>query len=136
MTIVQPFVSSFKPLKSKKIFEQISDQIRELIFSDTLKPGDKLPCEKELSNQFKTGRTAVRKALRTLEHAGLMYVKQGSDGGAFIKNIDPTVITRSFSDMIRLGTIPIQDLTEAKVGIEKMLLEFALKRVTKEDLDL
>jgi DNA-binding FadR family transcriptional regulator len=136
MTFMQASVSPFKPLKGKKIFEQISDQIRELIFSGTLKPGDKLPSEKELSNQFKTGRTVVREALRTLENAGLIYIKQGSEGGAFIKNIDPTVITRSFSDMIRLGSIPIQDLTEARLGIEKVVLEFALNRITKEDLDL
>ena len=136
MTFMQASVSPFKPLKGKKIFEQISDQIRELIFSGALKPGDKLPSEKELSSQFKTGRTVVREALRTLEPAGLICVKQGSEGGAFIKDIDPTVITRVFSDMIRLGSIPIQDLTEARLGIEKMVLEFALNRITKEDLDL
>ena len=136
MTFVQTSSGPFKPLKAEKIFEQISDQIRELIFSGIFKPGDKLPSEKELSNQFKTGRTVVREALRTLEHAGLIYVKQGSEGGAFIKDIDPAVITRSFSDMIRLGSIPIQDLTEARLGIEKMVLEFALNRITKEDLEL
>jgi len=127
---------SFTPLKNKKIFEQISDQIRELIFSGVLKPGDRLPSEKELSNQFKTGRTVVREALRTLEQAGLIYVRQGSEGGAFIKDVESTVITRSFSDMIRLGGIPIQHLTEARLGIEKMVLDFALDRITKEDLNL
>lgn len=127
---------SFKPLKSKKIFEQIAEQIREIIFSGFLKPGDRLPCEKELANQFKTGRTVVREALRTLEQAGLIYVKQGSEGGTFIKQTDPAVITRSFSDMIRLGNIALRDLTEARLGIEKMILEFAINKINGNDLDL
>jgi DNA-binding GntR family transcriptional regulator len=54
----------FKPLKNnKKIFQQISDQIRESILSGVLKPGDKLPPEKALASQFKTGRMVVREKL-------------------------------------------------------------------------
>src|SRR4030042_3412470 len=102
MTFMSDQTFPFMPLKSKKIFEQISDQVRRLIFSGVLKPGDKLASEKELANQFQIGRSTVREALRTLEQAGLIYVKQGSDGGTFIKAIASTVISRSFSDMIKL----------------------------------
>jgi len=136
MTFMPNQTFSFMPLKGKKISEQVSDQVRQLIFSAVLKPGDKLASEKELASQFQIGRSTVREALRTLEQAGLIYIKQGSDGGTFIKSIDPTVISRSFSDMIRLGNIGLLHLTEARLEIEKTVLEFAGKRIIDDDLEL
>jgi GntR family transcriptional regulator, transcriptional repressor for pyruvate dehydrogenase complex len=134
-TMGQPLF--FKPLKSeKKIFQQISDQVRDLIFSGVLKPGDKLPPEKQLASQFQTGRMVVREALRTLEQSGLVHIKQGSLGGAFVKDPDTTVITRSISDLIKIGSVTLRELTEARLGIEKVILEFAIMRMNDEDLDL
>ena len=66
--------SLFVPFKPKRAFEDISDQIRELIYSGVFKPGDKFPPERELAIQFKTGRMAVREALRMLEQSGFIYI--------------------------------------------------------------
>jgi DNA-binding FadR family transcriptional regulator len=127
----------FKPLKNeKKIFQQISDEVRESIFSGVLKPGDKLPSENELSIQFKRGRMVVREALRTLEHSGLIYIKRGSYGGAFVKEPDATVITRSIEDLVKIGNVTQRELTEARLGIELVVLESAVKRRTDDDLVL
>jgi len=132
-----PQPSLFKPLKKdQKIFQQISDQIRELIFSGVLKPGDKLPPEKQLADQFNTGRMVVREALRILEQSGLIHIKQGSLGGAFVKDPDTTVIVRSISDLIKIGNVTLRELIEARLGIEKVILEFAMMRINKEDLHL
>jgi len=125
----------FKPLRNeKKIFQQISDQIRELIFSGILKPGDKLPSENELSSQFSTGRMVVREALRTLEQSGLISVKRGSLGGAFVKNPGATAITRSISDLVQIGDVTHRELTEARLGVEMVVLESVIKKITAEDL--
>jgi GntR family transcriptional repressor for pyruvate dehydrogenase complex len=127
----------FKPLKAEvKIFQQISDQIRDLILSGVLKPGNKLPSEKELASQFKTGRMVVREALRTLEQSGLIHVKRGSLGGAFVKDPGTTVITRSISELINIGNVTLRELIEARLGIEKVVLEFAITRISDEGLDL
>jgi len=127
----------FRPLKNeKKIFEQISDQIRELIYSGVLKPGDKLPAEKELSSQFSTGRMVVREALRTLEQSGLIYVKRGSLGGAFVKDPDARVMTRSIEDLVKIGNVTHRELTEVRIGIELAVLELAVKRRNSDDLAL
>lgn len=133
--MTQPLM--FTPLKKdKKIFELISDQIRELILSGVLKTDDKLPSEKELSSQFKVGRMVVREALRTLEQSGLVYIKQGSKGGAFVKDLDTTVITRSISDLIRIGNVTIRELTEARLEFEKIVLDFVARGIHNDDLDL
>jgi GntR family transcriptional regulator, transcriptional repressor for pyruvate dehydrogenase complex len=128
-------VPLFTPLKTKRVFEEIADQIRELIYSGVFKPGDKLPSERELANQFKAGRMVVREALRTLEHAGFIYIKQGSFGGAFIKESDSAVITRSISDMIRIGNVTLDELTETRLAIEMIILESAFQRINEEDLE-
>jgi len=101
-----------------------------------LKPGDKLPPENQLASQFKTGRMVVREALRTLEQSGLVHIKQGSLGGAFVKDPGTTVITRSISDLIKIGNVTLGELTEARLGIEKVILEFAIMRMNNEDLNL
>jgi DNA-binding FadR family transcriptional regulator len=119
----------FRPVNTGRAFEKISEQVKELVFGGVFKPGDKLPPERELALQFKTGRMVVREALRVLEQAGIVYIKQGSEGGAFIKEPDTGVVTRSISDMIRLGNVSIQDLTEARLGIEKMILDTVMERM-------
>jgi len=126
----------FKPLKSKRTFEEIADQIRELIYSGVFKPGDKLMSERELANQFKTGRMVVREALRTLEQSGLIRIKQGSSGGIFINDANTKVITRSISDMIKIGNVTLRELIETRLEIEMMVLNFAMARINPEDLYL
>src|SRR5271157_855002 len=114
--------SLFIPLGTKRAFEDISDQIRELIYSGVFKPGDKLPPERELAIQFNAGRMVVREAFRTLEQSGLIYIKQGSFGGAFIKKMDSSPIENSISDMIKIGNITMENLTEARIKIESVIL--------------
>lgn len=126
----------FRSIKGKRAFEEIADQIRELIFTGVLKPGDKLPSERELAEQFGAGRMVLREALRILESAGFINIRQGSDGGAFVKNADMSVVTRSFSDLLRLGNVSIQNLTEARLGIEKTIIEVAASRADHRDFKL
>ena len=127
--------SPFKPLKSKRVFEQISGQIKDLIYSGVFRPGEKLPSERELSIQFQVGRTALREALRVLENEGLIFIKQGSNGGSFISKPKIHTATKSAVDLFHLGDLSLQSITEARIPLELVVLEFAVDRVTDEDLD-
>jgi GntR family transcriptional repressor for pyruvate dehydrogenase complex len=124
----------FKPVNSKRNFENISEQIKNLIYSKELAPNDRLPTERELALQFKTGKLAVREALRTLEESGFIYVKSGGEGGIFVKELDASRMTRFLSDMIKVGNIKIQEITEARVIIETAMLESSIKNITKKEL--
>ncbi len=126
----------FRKVKSKRVFEEIADQIRELIYAGVLKPGDKLPPERELAAQFGAGRMVVREALRVLEQAGFILVKQGIEGGTFVKSADTKVVTESFSNLIKLGNISIDQLMEARIAIEGVVLEFAMDKMDEHDLAL
>jgi GntR family transcriptional repressor for pyruvate dehydrogenase complex len=126
----------FASIKTRRAFEKVSGQVKELIFSGVFMPGDKLPSERELASQFGVARIVVREALRVLEHSGFIFIRQGSEGGAFVKEVGATVVTQSLSDMMRLGKIRFDHLTEARLGIEKMTLGFVVTRADAEDLAL
>ena len=124
----------FKPVTLKRSFEGISDQIKELIYSKALKPHDRLPSERELAVRFNTGRMAVREGLRMLEESGFIYVKQGAEGGTFVKKLDATGLTKSIMGLIKVGNITLQEITEARVAVECILLESGLENITEEHM--
>jgi GntR family transcriptional repressor for pyruvate dehydrogenase complex len=124
---------TFRPITNRRSFEQICDRIREEFANGTLRPGDKLPSERVLAEQFGVGRGAVREALRALEIAGIVRLKKGAKGGAFIRSGEPTNITQAFQDMVHLGTISVNDLTEARLLIMEVVVKLAAERATEAD---
>ena len=124
----------FKPVTPKRTFEDISEQIKGLIYSKALKPKDRLPSERELAEQFNTGRMSVREALRMLEESGFVSIKQGANGGTFVKELDETGMTKTISRLVNVGNLTLQEITEARIALETMILESGIKRFTKEQL--
>lgn len=122
------------PISNTRIYEEISKQIENAIYSRKLLPGDKLPSERELAERFHTSRVSVREALRALEHSGLVVIKRGARGGAFIAEAQSAAVTASLSMMLRLGATSIHHLTEARVLLEPDLARMAARRATKEDI--
>ena len=72
-----------KPFSGKRAFEEIADQIRNLIYAKKLKPGDKLPPERDLAEMFNAGRTAVRESLRILRALWAHHCEAGERGWIF-----------------------------------------------------
>jgi GntR family transcriptional repressor for pyruvate dehydrogenase complex len=124
----------FTPIYSKRTFENIADKIKEHIYSKALKPDDRLPSERELAVQFGTGRMAVREALRILEESGFVHVKPGVEGGIFIRELDSTGITKTLSDLIKMGNITLEELTEARISLETIIIESVIKCISNMDL--
>src|SRR5438309_10570796 len=74
----------FRPVRIARASDEVVQQVKALIFGGTLGPGDQLPSEKELAVQFGLSRVTVRDALRVLESQGLIAIKVGARGGAFV----------------------------------------------------
>ncbi|GAA4323988.1 FadR/GntR family transcriptional regulator [Pigmentiphaga soli] len=119
---------------SPRVFEEICDRIRSQLASRQLKPGDKLPAERELAVQFGASRAAVREAIRSLEMAGLVELRKGVKGGAFIREGDPAVVTQSLRDMVFLGRLSLESLTESRVILQDAVIRLAAQRATEDDL--
>lgn len=132
--ILKTNTNIFQRVSSKRTFENIADQIKDLVYTKTLKPGDRLPSERELSVLFGTGRMAVREALRILEASGFVYVRPGADGGTFVRELDSTGMTKTISDLMRVGNITVEELTEARISIESSVIESVIDRITEKEL--
>ena len=128
-------MDDFAPARTRRTFEVIGDQICEQVRGGTLKPGDKLPPERTLAEQFGTSRNAVREALRALEHAGLITLQKGAHGGAFITDGDPEAVAQSIEDLLHLGGVELTDITDARLLIETAIVEAVVARATEADLN-
>lgn len=125
----------FEPIRQRRAFEEICERIRDQLAAGVLKPGDKLPAERELALQLGVGRHAVREALHTLEFAGIVELRKGVKGGAFIRQGDLGSMTQVMQDLIHLGSISMDELTEARLHIQDTVVRLACDRATQADLD-
>lgn len=128
-------VQLFRTVRTTRASQDIVQQIKAHIFAGKLAPGDRLPTEKELAEQFGLSRITVRDALRVLESQGLISIKVGAGGGAFVA--DPTNTQSAnelVTDLLRLQRATSHELVEARIVIETSIVTFAAERATPEDL--
>jgi len=124
----------FSPIKNKRTFEEVSSKIKELIFDGLLKPGDKLPSESQLAQQFQVGRQTIREALRLLELSGFISIQTGAGGGPFIKNTIFNRIGDLFLNAFRMRNISLEELTVARLEIEKVVLNYVIDQAEESDI--
>lgn len=125
----------FSRIKRRRISEEICDRIRRKLARGEFRPGDKLPSERDLAAEFGVGRPAVREALRLLENSGVLLLKKGLKGGAFVREADPDVVTQSIHDLMNLGHISMPALMEARMVLTASVLKLACERGTPEEFD-
>ena len=70
--------------RSHRVSETIARRLKKQISSGALSPGEKLPPERDMAQRFRTSRVSVREAYRSLEELGLLTIRRGAEGGAFI----------------------------------------------------
>jgi len=125
---------TFDTVKSARLFEEICDQVRSRLSQGRIRPGDKLPPERTLADQFGVSRAAVREALRALEVSGLIELRKGAKGGAFLLP-ESEPLTQSLEDMIDLGRVSMRDFTEARILITEVVVRLACERGKKKDFE-
>ncbi len=124
----------FNSVKFKKVSQNVIDQIRNAIFEDRLKPGDKLPSERELIENFKVSKATLREALRSLEVLGFLEIRKGVSGGAFVTEVDMTKARDSFTNFLLFKNLSLKDLSEVRLLLEPYIAEKATRAITREDL--
>lgn len=121
------------PISPQRIFQEVANQLRRTISEGRLKPGDKLPPERELAQMFGVSRNTMREALRALELSGLIELRLGSTGGAFVLPGSSNAVVNGMRDLYFLGAISPEDLTDARVSVSAAVLRMACDRMTEED---
>lgn len=126
-------MGTFHSVKSGKISELVAQQIKDAILKGTMKPGDRLPPERELVERFRASRISVREALKNLETSGLLTIKPGS--GVFVSEVNSKPISDSLSSILRIRRISINEITEARIMLEPYIAKLATEKITTEDLE-
>lgn len=116
---------------SQRIVERLRLQIRQ----GELVPGDRLPAERELCDQYGVSRVTIREALRVLESSGLVDIRLGSHGGAFVTSPTAAGAAAALEDYFTLSEITPHQLHELRAIIELGLVPLACERASDEELD-
>lgn len=124
-------VFTVKKIRQNRRFQQVVDGVEEAILSGDLKPGDQLPPELELKEMFGTGRGTVREALRVLEEKGLIEIRAGASGGAFVTQADPSKLTEHLDLLVQADSISADHVREFREAVEPVAAALAAGRVDK-----
>ena len=123
----------YTPIQSSKVFEKIAEQIEKRILSGELRSGDRLPTERELSEQFQASRTAVREAMKTLAQRGLVDMRPGR--GTIVIDGTSQAMRHSLGLMMMVGQSGNSaNLVEVREIIEPGIAALAAVRATKEEI--
>src|SRR5579872_263417 len=125
--------SGYTAIQTSRLYEQIVQQIEDSIMQGTLKPGDQLPAERELAQQFGVSRTAVREAVKTLREKGLVEAFAGR--GTFVTSGNARSMRYTLNRLIRSG--PKESavhLVEVREILEPEIAALAAQRADEESL--
>ena len=125
-------LQNFREVVSEKPVEVIIKQIKELLITGQLRPGDKLPPERKLSEKFGVGRTHVREALRKLEFYGILKTRPQS--GTFVAAIGISALESMIADILKIDSYSFLSLVETRVMLEQSSIQLACERRSEEDL--
>jgi DNA-binding FadR family transcriptional regulator len=124
----------FSRITPGRISGMIVEQIRALIQEGRLASGDRLPSERDLAERFGVSRVTVRDALRALEATGLVEIKVGANGGAFLRAPTSDVAGRGMADMILMSALSPEEVAEARLLLELNTVILAVHRATEADI--
>lgn len=123
----------FQRVSTQRASAQIVEQIKEAIREGRLEVGDRLPSEREMAEQLNVSRVTVRDALRVLEARGLITIRVGARGGAFVTAPLGNVVSEGLSDMITLSDLSADEVTETRRVLEVGAVALVCERGTEED---
>jgi GntR family transcriptional repressor for pyruvate dehydrogenase complex len=123
---------SFRPIKTKRIYEEIVEQLKELISKGELKHGQKLPAERELAESLGVSRASVREALTALEAIGILDIRPGE--GTFIRETSVSTTFAPLTMILEMEQNSISQLMEVRRVLETEIAALAVQRATEEDL--
>jgi GntR family transcriptional repressor for pyruvate dehydrogenase complex len=123
----------WEPLSRYRLCDAAVDRIRQMIHSGQLKPGDRLPPERDLAERLGVARSSIREALRILEGMGLIEVRPGA--GIFAREPSEEALKEVWANWLRRQREQVLDLLEAREALELRAAMRAVERVTPEEIE-
>jgi GntR family transcriptional regulator, transcriptional repressor for pyruvate dehydrogenase complex len=131
-TDTDPTKPAIVPIRRVKLYEEVAGRIRSLIASGELGPGQALPSERKLAEQFRVGRTVIREAIRQLEVSGLVESRHG--GGNYVREVTVEHLVAPIATVLN-GMVHLrEELVDARLLFEPQMARAVAARATSEDL--
>jgi GntR family transcriptional repressor for pyruvate dehydrogenase complex len=124
---------NFKPIKAKRLYEEVVEQIKQLMAGGELKPGDKLLPERELAERLEVSRASVREAIRTMEMMGFVEIRAGD--GTFVRDANADAIIRPLAMFLAVEKCSLLEMFEVRRIFEAATARMAAERATEEEVD-
>lgn len=121
------------PVKSTRVYEQVVENIKDMIENGELKVGDKLPTERAMAEDLNVSRASIREAIRSLEVIGLIESRQGA--GNYIKKDFSEILLEPLSMMFMLQQGSAIDIYELREVLELSTIMVSAKRISEEELE-
>lgn len=118
---------------NRRLFQRITTTIKRQIADGRLVAGERLPAERDMAQRQQVSRVSVRDAYRSLEELGVITIRRGTEGGAYVAAPDPAAIQQSLSLMLRLGRVSDAELSDAWM-IEPMVARLAARNARDSDI--
>ena len=122
----------FKQIESKRVYNQIIEQIKDGILNGTFQKGMKLPSERTMSEQLNVSRASVREAIRSLEIMGLVQCKQGE--GNYISSDVENGLVEQLKLMFMLNNGKFREINELRIALELEAVKLASHSISPESL--
>ncbi|MBN1190469.1 MAG: FadR family transcriptional regulator [Dehalococcoidales bacterium] len=126
----------FESLKIRRATDIIENRISNMIIKGTVKPCEKLPTEKELSDQFDVSIVTIREALRGLEVAGLIEKKRGRGGGIYVTQINNDSVKLALNNYLKRRKFSAHHLAEVRLTVEPPIIRMIASIITPEELQV
>ncbi|WP_035276107.1 FadR/GntR family transcriptional regulator [Desulfogranum japonicum] len=127
----------FTPVQIGRAGEDIALQLEAAILEEKIVPGERLPSERELQAQFQCGRGVIREAIRALRQKGLVEIRKGAKGGAYIKQVEVATVSESLALFLKQQHIGTDHIAEFRESIDRVITVLAIARAgmaEKKDL--
>lgn len=123
-------LEKFEKLSRENLSDQIVRQIKAMIESELIKPGERLPSERELAQLLNVSRLPLREALKSLQQINVLEVRQN---GYFIRGLESSNLLDFFNDAVDNHNL-LAELKEARSVLELGSVELACMHRTEEDI--
>ncbi|HPF57443.1 MAG TPA: GntR family transcriptional regulator [Candidatus Competibacteraceae bacterium] len=124
----------FETINPPKVADVIVNQIEQLILEGVLKPGERLPPERELAQKFNVSRPSLREAITTLKSRGLLQSRRG--GGSYVVDVIAPGLTNPLIELLKNHPKAMFDVLELRHALEEVAAYFAALRATGADREI
>jgi len=130
MSASLPSEAVFLPVQGGRASEDIALKLEAAILDGRFTPGERLPSERDMQVQFGTGRGVVREAIQVLKQKGLLEVRKGAKGGAYVRRLEVANVSESLALFLKQHPMEKEQLIEFRESMDQTVTLLAIGRAT------